>query len=170
MNWKNNKKGFTLVEMLVYISIFILVSGAAIGLLFSLNDLFVQYKLKQNLLSTGTTVMERLLIEVREADSVIVADSTLSSTTAGVLVLDKGTNTVKIIKNGNQLDIYEDNIFSSHLNDSDVEVTGATFYHYIKDGKELVRFRLDLRSVSGSQSEDWTITSGAIIRGSYANI
>ena len=159
--------GFTLVEILVYISIFVILSVGAIGFLFSLDDLFVQYKLKQNLLASGTTIMERVLLEVREADSLVMADSIIESPSNGVISLDKGYETVEILKNGNNLELYRDNNLESIINSSEVEVLGSTFYHYEQNGVELIRVKLDLRSSVESQTEDWTITGGAIIRGSY---
>lgn len=161
--------GFTLIEILVYISIFMLVSGGALSLLFSLDDLFVQYKLKQNLLSSGTAMMERLLVEIRESDSFVSADSLTASSTAGKISLDKGVETIKILKNGNNLELYRDGNLESVINNSNVEVLGATFYHYEQNGVELVRVKLDLRSSLESQTEDWSLSGGAIIRGSYEN-
>ena len=161
--------GFTLVEILVYMAIFILVSTSAIGLLFSLDDLFTQYKLKQALLESGTNIMERLLIEVRESDSVSLADSVLTSSD-GTLTLDKATETIKFIKNGNNLELNRDGVFEGNLNSSNIEILGATFYQYEQNGVELVRVKLDLRSTIEDQSEEWSVSGGAIIRGSYANI
>ncbi|KXJ98310.1 MAG: hypothetical protein UZ19_OD1000742 [Parcubacteria bacterium OLB19] len=161
------KLGFTLVEILVYISIFVMVSAGAIGFLFSLDDLFVQYKLKQDLLASGTTIMERILLEVREANTLVLADSVIESASAGAITLDKGYETVEILKNGNNLELYRDNNFESVINSAEVEVLGSTFYRYEQNGVELIRVRLNLRSSEESQTEDWTITGGAIIRGSY---
>lgn len=164
-----NKSGFTLVEVLIYIFIFILVSGATLGLLFSMNELFVQYKLKQDLISSGTTAMERILLEIREADTITLAGSTLASSTAGIVTLENNSDTIKIQKNGTQLEIYKNDVFDGLLNKSTVGVTGVTFYHYKKDGVDLVRVKLDLQANGGNQVEVWSVTSGAIIRGSYAN-
>ncbi len=164
-----NKSGFTLVEVLIYIFIFIVVSGATLGLLFSMNELFVQYKLKQDLISSGTTAMERILLEIREADTITLAESTIASSAVGVITLENNSDTIKIQKNGNQLEIYKNDVFDGLLNKTTVNVTGATFYHYQLNGTDLIRVSLNLQASNGNQTEDWSITSGAIIRGSYAN-
>ena len=164
---KKNNSGFTLVEGLVYIFIFILLSGGALTLLFSLSDLFVQYKLKQDVLSSGTVAMERMLLEIREADTVTLASSIIASSTAGVLVLENATNTIRIQKNVNQLEIYREDVFEGILHTSTVEVPELTFYHYIENEVELVRINMKLRSSSGSLTEEWEVNGGAIMRGSY---
>jgi len=163
------QQGFSLVEVLVYIFIFTLVSAGALGLLFSLNDLFVQYKLKQSLFSSGTAMMERLLLEVRESDSLVIAQSQLASSTAGVITLEKYTNLTKVEKVGDELYLSFNDVLEGSLHASDVEIIGATFYHYEYGGVEMVRIRLDLRATAGSQVEEWSVTGGAIIRGSYAS-
>lgn len=167
---KNNHNfGFTLVEILVYIAIFILITTSAIGLLFSLSDLFTQYKLKQSLLESGTNIMERLFVEIREADSIVLTESEIASSTAGALALDKGTETIKFIKVGNNLESSKDNVFLGNLNNSNVSILGATFYYYEHNGVELIRVKLDLRSTLGLQTEEWSVNGGAIIRSSYEN-
>jgi len=165
---KNNNAGFTLVEGLVYIFMFVILSTGALTLLFSLSDLFVQYELKQDVLSSGTTAMERMLLEIRESDEVTLSGSIIASSTAGVLILENGTSTVRIEKNGNKLEIYKEGVFESVLHTSTVEVPELTFYHYVKDEVELVRIHIKLQSSSGSLTEELDITSGAVIRGSYA--
>ena len=164
---KTSSSGFTLVETLVYLFIFILISSGAIGLLFSLNDLFVQYKLKQALLASGTTAMERILLEIREADSVLVADSVFASSTAGVLVLDKGVDTIKIDTDGGDLGLYKNNALEGVLHSGAIDLVGSTYYYYEQGGVTLIRARLDLSATAGSETETWSLTGGAIIRSSY---
>ncbi|USN87369.1 MAG: prepilin-type N-terminal cleavage/methylation domain-containing protein [Candidatus Nomurabacteria bacterium] len=166
---QNNKAGFTLIESLVYIFIFVLISGGAIGLLFSLNDLLLQYKLKQELLASGTAAIERILIEARQADTLTLAGSVLASSTAGVIILTQDANSTKIMKNGTQLELYKNGVLESTLTTANVDVVGSTFYHYTLNNKELIRVRLDLEANIGNQTETWSVSGGAIIRGSYAS-
>ena len=136
-------------------------------MLFSLNDLFVQYKLKQALLTSGTTAMERLLLEIRESDSVMIANSVFASSTAGVLVLDKGTDTIKIDVEAGNLGLYQNNLLEGVLHPEEVDVIGSTYYYYEQGGVTLIRVRLDLSATAGSETETWSLTGGAIIRSSY---
>lgn len=166
---RTHSRGFTMVETLVYIFLFSLLSAGAITMLISLNDLFVQYKLKQDLLNSGTVAMERILTEVREADEVLLLKSEIASSTAGTLTLVHETDEISIRKNSDQLELYKNDIFETSLHTDSVEIEGATFYYYIENGIELVRIRLDLMSTQGSQTERWSVTGGSIIRGTYEN-
>ena len=158
--FKKSAEGFTLVEVLVYMSIFVLLSGGALGLLFSLSDLFTQYKMRQALLTTGTSAMERMVLEIREADSVL-------ATSTGMVTLRNSLDTISFQKNGSQLDLYKNGVLQSTLNTSTVEVMNVSFHSYVLNQVELVRIQLVLRSFVGTQSEAWTINSGVILRGSY---
>lgn len=158
--FKKSAAGFTLVEVLIYLFIFIIISGGTLSLLFSLSDLFTQYKIRQALLASGTAAMERMIVEVREADSIV-------SVSSESLKLMNDSDTVSFQKNGTQLDLYKNDILQSTLNTSAVEVLNLSFHTYTLNDIELVRVQLGLRSTVGAESEDWTINSGAILRGAY---
>lgn len=164
---KSKQAGFTLVEGLVYSFLFILISTGAISLLISLNNLFVQYEQRQNLITSGTVAMERVLVELREADNVITSKSEIASSTAGKLTLAKDTDEISFRKDGDKLDFYKNGAFESSLLFDSVAVEGVIFYYYVVDGIELVRVRLDLLSTQGANTERWSVTGGAIIRGTY---
>lgn len=163
------RQGFTIVEWLVYVFVFFLISGGAMGLLFSLNTLFIQHQVRQVVLESSTAILERTLLEVREADSVLLAQSTLASTTAGMLTLTNNATTTKIQKNGNNLELYKNGVFESLLHTSEVRVIRSSFYQYESNGVELVRVVLEVESSIGGFSESWTISGSAILRGTYEN-
>lgn len=168
---KTKQAGFTLVEGLIYSFLFILISSVAVGFLFSLNGLFVQYKQKQALLASGTTAMERILIEVREADNILLLKSEIASSTAGVLTLNKGADEISFRKIGDQLELYKNDSFEASLLNDSVTVEGVTFYLYTgTDDIELIRVRLDLLSTQNSNIERYAVTGGAVIRGTYEKI
>lgn len=160
LRFKKLAAGFTLVEVLIYIFIFMLISGGAVSLLFSLSDLLTQYKIRQALLTSGTVAMERMVLEIREADSVVSASTEN-------LTLMNDSDTISFRKNGSNLDLYKNDLLQSTLNTSAVEVLDINFHSYSLNDIKLVRVQLELRSIVGTESEDWTINSGAILRGAY---
>lgn len=169
---KNSKiynLGFTLVEWIVYIAVFFLISGGALTLIFSLDDLLIQYSTRQALLNSGSMIMERILLEIREADRVVVSESVLASSTAAVLTLENNLQTLRIEKRGNNLELYEDNNLVGNLHEDRVNLESGTFYRYESDGKELVRVKLVLSSSLVSLTETWSISGAAIVRDSYGN-
>ena len=166
---KNHKLGFTLVEWVVYLAIFFMVSGSSLGLIFSLDDLLLQYSARQSLLNSGSMIMERILLEIREADNVVLAQSVLASSTAAILSLEKNSQIIKIKKNGNSFELYKNSNLVGKLHESKVEVVSGTFYRYEADGKELIRVKLNLSATVGGQTETWLLSGAAIVRNSYGN-
>lgn len=166
--------GFTVIELLVYLAIFITVTIASVLLLFSLQDLYGQYQVKQDLLLTGSGIMERVLLEIREGERVIVAESAFATSTAGVLAIEtfaqgSGTSTTYIE--------YESGVVSARDADGTVSLTrpgsvvdGLTFYHYEANGVDLVRLVVTMTASRNTYTESLTLQGAAIIRGSYVSI
>jgi len=162
--------GFTIVELVIYLAIFLALSIGAISLLFSLNSVLVQHQLKQELLVSGTTALERILLEVREADLVMASSSVLASTTAGRLSLVSASGDVTSFELTNgSLNMIINGTNQGNLVGENTTVNQATFYYYEVNGVELVRVLLDMTAMIGQVSSDWSLEGGAIVRGTYAN-
>lgn len=166
------QRGFTLIETIVYLAIFVTVTAASITLLLSLQELTNQYRVKQALLTSGSAIMERTLLEAREARAVVVAESVLASSTAGVLALEvateTATDTVQIIHNGTAVRLLEP-AGMQDLHASDVTVDAFTVFAYETGttGTQLVRVQLEVSATRRGYTESLTLQGGAIIRGSY---
>jgi len=66
-----NKKGFTLVEILVFITIFLLVSIGIFNI-FSFSQIFYSQKtIQSELLQNGRVILERITREIRQGESVV---------------------------------------------------------------------------------------------------
>lgn len=160
------KSGFTLIETLVYVFIFVLLTTGALSLIFSLEELFSEYRLKEELLNSGTMTMERILLEVREADSVSLAGSALATST-GVLTLNKGGDIIKFSRSSGDLVMLENGATTTSFVNGNVTLMSDTYYHYVTGEVELVSVVLHLRATIAGEIEDWEIRGSAILRGSY---
>lgn len=172
MNALHSHRGFTLIETIVYIAIFVTVSIASVSLLFSLQELTTQYRVKQALLVSGSAVLERTLLEVREAWSVVESESILASTTAAVLTLEiaavSGTTTAQIEWVGDVVQLVLPT-GTQQLQRDDVRVDAVTFSAYEANGVEFVRVQLTVSATQRGYTESLTLQGGAIIRGSYVS-
>lgn len=168
-------RGFTIIELLVYLAIFVTVTAGSISLLFALEDVYQQYVVKQTLMESGTAIMERVLYEVREANQVLVGDSVLATatTTAGVLTLsvdsDVSTSSVNSIRHEAGQLLIESGGAVAQLHDDTVTIAAARWYVYEQDGVQFVRLSLDLTAEQAGYAESLTLESGAIIRQTYVS-
>lgn len=165
--------GFTVIELLVYLAIFTAVSVASISLLLSLQELYGQYLVKQDLLLTGSGIMERVLLEVREGSGVNIGESAFATSTAGVLAIEtfeqgSGTSTTYIEYDSGTVSVRDTAGVVSLMRPGSV-VDGLTFYHYEANGIDLVRIAVTVTASRGSYTESMTLQGAAIIRGSYVS-
>ncbi len=166
-NNQQNTAGFTLIETLVYIFIFGLLTVGAVSLLFSLQDLFAEHRAKHELFVSGTAALDRILLEIREAESVDQAGSVFASTTASVLSLNKDGEVVTFSRQATDLELLVDGVDQGSFLTENVSLLSSTFYRYVENDIELIRVNLVLRAIVGTVSEDYTISGAAILRGTY---
>ncbi len=86
-NHNMNQKGFTFIELIVYIAIASMVLVSAVGIGWNLITNEANVIGKQEAYSNARTVMNHFKINIREADDVITGSSTFN-THPGVLTLD----------------------------------------------------------------------------------
>jgi len=157
--------GFTLIEMLVYMSLLIIISGVGVLMLISLSDSFQHQKLDQLLLRNGSVVLERMLSDIRNAQDVDAFYSTFVST-PGVLTLLSGTSTTAYTVSGGTLFLSVDGV-QTQVTDNTISVEELRFYSYDNLETEMVRVQLQLSATRGSSTRTRIFNAGAVLRGSY---
>ena len=169
MKKKNLKsdKGFTLVEMLVYLAIFLLVSTTSVTLLFSLNDLVDQYRLEAALYRSGSNVMEQILLSIRQADQVDALNTIEDSPTNGKLSVQNTSTTTEFTFSGGALNLEINGTDYGNMVNDVVGVDDFTVYQYDLTHGEFVRVRLSMTATtSASTTKSITLYGGAVVRGS----
>jgi len=163
------QRGATLVELLVYLFLFALLTTGTLSLLFSLSNLFDHYRAKQSVFVAGTAILERVLTEVREADGIIMADSTIGSSTAARLSLAHGVDTLVFewATSTAQIVVWENGRSSALVPGTTVAVNDLRFYQYDLAGIDLVRVFVTVSATVNEYTETLTLTGGAIVRESY---
>ncbi|MDA8596813.1 type II secretion system GspH family protein [Candidatus Pacebacteria bacterium] len=154
--------GFSLVEMIIYMAVLILVAVMSVGALLGLQEVLAQYQAQKLVQRSATTALERILYEVRMADSVTsasyAADGSLTLENAGVPVLfATSSRALHITVDGEDL---------GALTDDRVTVDTLRFYNY-DDVSEIVRVELTLTGTIGDQSVTRTFNAGTVLRNAY---
>jgi prepilin-type N-terminal cleavage/methylation domain-containing protein len=166
----HKKKGYTLIELLVYVVIFSIVAAVVInGIILSMTS-FATARVHRKLASAGLDTLERMTRETREALAVDAAGSTLD-VSPGVLSLtvrdDEGdivTQTWSIVDNA--LTLTEDSVVLGSVLDEDVAVINFVVREISTARSTAVKIELTLEhTVKVSQTVDFFTTVG--LRGSY---
>jgi prepilin-type N-terminal cleavage/methylation domain-containing protein len=169
---KNNtdfkfNRGFTIIEVLIYVVILGIVSIAIISSSMAVNSSFNKTRVTRDLLESGNNSMERMTREIRQANSVDIANSTLGSN-PGVLTVngkDSGgsARVVKFSVLNGALNIYENNSLIDNLLNQNVTVSNLIFRRISTGTGEAVKIEMTLSD--GSVSENFYDT--VILRGGY---
>lgn len=166
------KNGYSLIEIVVYIAIFSLLSIAVINSLIVTMKSFSASRTNRDLEENGFSAMERMSREVRGAISVSSITSGSIGGAKGDITLNttdtSGTaKTVRFAVSGNALVLYENGASSGNLTGLNSQVTDLVFNQITIGTETAIKITIaikDLRSPFGATE---TFYDSVIIRGSY---
>lgn len=144
-----NKRGFTLIELILYIAIISIVMGALIPFAWQVIRGSVKSATEQEISSQARFVSERIKYEIRNANSI-------NSTSASSIDLNTDTNATTVIDlSGGKVRIKYGAGATVNLNSDDTNITTLTFTDYRSaDGKAQniqFSFTIDENFISGRQ-------------------
>lgn len=163
----NNKKAFSLVEIVIYIAIFTALSIVVINSFIIVLSSFSTIRSNHDLLNSGSIAMEKITREIRQADSVDIPNSTseilqLNST-------DSSSNpvVVKFAKVGNALNLYRGGVLVGNLLTSKVILNSISF-DYISTAKSKgEKIKMVLNDTAGKIDKTENFYDTVILRGTY---
>jgi prepilin-type N-terminal cleavage/methylation domain-containing protein len=162
---RHQQKGFTLVEVLVYMAIFVMFTTAATYLLITLNDVVDRYRVNTLLYRSGSSAVEHMVAELRQANQFNAAGSVVNTSATGTLSVINDSTTTTFTKSGDELLLSINSVNYGNLVDESVEVDGFTVYRYTTTVGTLIRLKLELTATVGSSTKSMTLYGGSVIRG-----
>lgn len=163
---QSSSRGFSLLEVLVYLALLILFSVGAVSLLFSLEDVLAMQKGDRVVVEAANGTFERLLLEIRQSDEVLTAGSVLN-TSPGTLQLSQGADTATIYLSNGSVWLQENGVNRGSLSSDSVEITDLRFYFYDNGRTEMIRISMTASTTVGERTTNETFKAAAILRGSY---
>lgn len=165
------KRGFTLVEMLIYVSFLAVFSVLVINAVIITTKAFADFRLTRDINNSAVTVMERLVRDIRTAHDVDQIESDFSSH-PGRLMLetmdDVGADTtVEFYVDSGRIRVKEGGVDTGFLSSQNVTVDILVFDFVTNINTSAVTIRLQLSSSRGSSEKQKTFYSTVILRGSY---
>lgn len=167
------QSGFTLLETLIYIALFALLSILLISSLVALLRSYTETRAQHDVLDSARISMERMTREIRGASSVDTAASTLGSS-PGVLKLNttdaSGTaKTVQFSVSSNVLKLLDSvDGTTRDLTGSKVSITSLTFRNITTTAGSAVRVEMTIQEMrGGSSGRSFDFYDTVALRGSY---
>ena len=166
--------GFTLVETIFYLAFLVILLGVVIMLIISVAQTYQTIQATKNLESSAIFSLERMSRDIRNATSVNVAQSTLASSTAGVLVLNTldASSTAQTLKfyiatSTKAVSVDYSGAYVGPLTLSGVTVNTLEFRLTTSTNSQAVKIDLGLTSVVGGASTTKNFYTTVVLRGSY---
>lgn len=166
----NKQKGYTLLELVFYIAFLALLSVLVVEVFMTMTKSFVEIRSMRDLTQSASVSMERMIREIRDADTVQVADSVFN-TNPGSLSLQSVENgvtrTVKFMVSGTDLEMYEDGVLVGVLNGETVSINSLIFRSVSTPVSEGIKIELILQESRSNISRTEEFYGAAMLRGSY---
>jgi len=169
INFKNSK-GFTIIEMLIYIAILVFMLLIVVNILLNITRAQKALKASKSIESSALFSMERITREIRNAQSVNIASSTFG-TNPGLLALN-GTDingsaySIQFYTSTSTLYINRNGAIVGPLTQTDSQVTNLVFTSIIGTSSRAVRTQMTIQSGTSTYFRTGNFYSTIILRGS----
>ncbi|MFA6999648.1 MAG: prepilin-type N-terminal cleavage/methylation domain-containing protein [Candidatus Paceibacterota bacterium] len=163
----NNKKAFSIVEIIIYLAIFTIISIVVINSFIIILASFSTIRTNQDLLTSGETAMNRLSYEIRQAKNVDLTNSIFDSDSS-VLRLNStdGTSYITFDKNIDELEILKNGALFGNLLVQNISLNKLVFRHIITAHGEAVKIEIELQDTRSKVAKTESFYDTVVLRGS----
>lgn len=170
-NVKCSSRGFTLVEMIIYIAFFAMLSVLAINATIMVMKSFYTLRINQSISQSATTAMERISREIRNAYNVDTANSTLGTSPGRLTLLTKTdggalTSVEFYVTSGNQVNMKVGGADQGSLMTKTVTVTNLVFTQITTTNSKAVKVDMTLTDNRSGVSKTVKYYDTIVLRGS----
>lgn len=165
------RRGFTLVEMIIYIAFFAILSVLTVNATIMIMRSFYTLRLNQSVNQSATVALERLSREIRNAYDIDTANSTLGSNPGRLMLRTKdavGANTTMefYVDGANQLRLKEGGIDKGSLVTKTVTLTDLVFRSITTLNSKAVKVEMTLHDSRATTTQAVKFYDTIVLRGS----
>lgn len=164
--FQQRNRGFTLIEVLVYLAVLVTVSVVVVVTFISLKDVFERNRVDRAMGSAAYAILDRVIHEAQAGTSIDVLASTLNATSSMLVILDEATTTT-FAMSGGVVGVTKNGVDEGPLNPSEISVTMFRASRFANAFSEGVRVELWLSSSSTVASTTKKFYGVGVLRGSY---
>lgn len=163
-------RGFTLVEMVIYVAFFTLLSVLAIEATMIAMKSFYALRITHNINQSATVALERMSREIRNAYDIDTTQSTLNTNPGRLMLKTKdggGANTtIEFYTSGNQIRAKEGGIDRGSFMTKNTTVTNLIFRQSTTTNSKAIKIEMTLHDTHGIIQKNSNFYNTIILRGS----
>lgn len=160
----NSKKGFSMIETVIYIAIFGMVLIFIVSSIIYVGKAYSVLKAERTLASSASAALDRVTRETRDADLIDLGGSTFG-TSPGALTLQP--DSTYFFVEGGVLKVQEGASVPGALTSAEVQVSELIFERIVTAQSEGLRISLELEMPVEGVMRSKRFYSTAVLRGSY---
>lgn len=169
--YKHKNKGYSLIEMIVYLAIFTSVSVLVINSFITVLGSFSATRTNRDLLESGAVVIERITREIRQAESIDTINSVFNSSPGALQLnsIDSGGSqmTIKFSVTNGAINLYEGGTLVGNLLGQNITATSLVFRRITTTNGEGVKIELTLQDNISKNLQTANFYNTIILRGGY---
>jgi len=164
-----NKRGFSLVEIVIYIAIFAMLSLLVINSLMTVMSSFTTTRTNIILEEAGINSMERMSREIRGSNSIDLVNSDLVHGILKLNYTDSSGNPaiIQLSNDGGALDFYREHLFIGNLLGSNATLESLSFTPINTAHSEAIKINMSIKSTYGHPTKTVNFYDTVVLRGSY---
>ncbi len=171
LRFKNKRRGFSLIELVVYAALVAVVGGLVINLMIPMYRAGVEARISRQINASGALMMERILRETKDADAILVASSTFGVNPSTLVLSTSNASTtggtMKFALSGVVGRLTFGDLSYQALTSAQTKVTDLTFWRVASSTSEGVRVKITIVDTATSSTRARTFYGSAVLRGSY---
>lgn len=163
-----NNKGFSLIETLFYMSIFVVLSIVVINSLIVMVKSFSETSAQADFVQSAN-ILERMSREIRQATSVASLASPYNDLTLNSTDSSGVAKTVEFKLLSNNLQLKENGTLTGNLNAPNIHVTSLTFTQITTAKGKAIRIQMSVQDTKDRSSRTVSFYDTIELRKSYAS-
>ncbi len=165
-------RGFSLVEMVVYVGVVALLASVLVATLIPLARAYGDLAVSRDVNASAYAALDRFVREARAADAVVVGSSVLGAHPGSVTFTktdaDGVASTVQFSLVGGTLHITDGGVDLGPLTHSSVTVENLVFRYAASGSGKMASVEVTLSGEHGRAVKVAPFSAGAVLRGSYS--
>ena len=162
-----NESGFSLVESIIYLAIFVMLSTLLIDSLLLMSRTYNVTRVNRDLLDSVNVPLERMTRDIRGAPAVVVGNSTFATSPGKLTIRNADSSTESFALVSNAIQFTDTTGTTNNLTGSQIVVDSLVFRNISTAQGSAVKIEITEHSLRSPNAQALSVSDTVALRGSY---